>query len=265
VYLVLFLILATLAGLLTLRAQRTISVLVAAHDLQAGAQVGTLDVEVQRMHADSLPAGALTSPDDAVGEYVAWPLTAGEPVLARALRHQRSGITLVADVAVPDGYRAIALPVQPAGAVGGMLAPGDHVDVYATPLPGHQSDAPAGGGTTTVVRRPVGTTGAASGSSTQLRGIAAAPDAAAGTGIAGVSGDSAAGDGTVTLGQDLLVLELRTDQGQPLGDPADHSVHGLDFGAGKLGSVVIAVPADEVARFAAAATADSIYLALSVG
>jgi len=222
VYLVLFLSLASLAGLLTLRAQRTVDVLVAARDVRAGEQLAAADVALQRMHADSVPAGALATPDDAVGEYVAWPLTAGEPVLARMVRHERSGILLTADVSVPEGFRAVAVPVQPAGAVGGMLSPGDHVDVYATPLAGRQAQDVYSSGT---------------------------------------SGTS----GTVVLGTDLLVLQLRSDQGQPLDSSADQSVHGLNFGAGKLGSVVIAVPADEVTRYATAAATDTIYLALSVG
>jgi len=219
VYLVLFLSLASLAGLLTLHAQRTVDVLVAARDVRAGEQLAAADVALQRMHADSVPAGALATPDDAVGEYVAWPLTAGEPVLARMVRHERSGILLTADVSVPEGFRAVAVPVQPAGAVGGMLSPGDHVDVYATPLAGRQAQEVYSSGTS----------------------------------------------GTVVLGTDLLVLQLRSDQGQPLDSSADQSVHGLNFGAGKLGSVVIAVPADEVTRYAAAAATDTIYLALSVG
>jgi Flp pilus assembly protein CpaB len=229
VYLLLFLVLAVLAALLTLRAQRTVAVLVAARDVRAGEQIAASDVSVMRMHEDSVPAGALSTPDDAVGEYAAWPLTAGEPVLARMMRHQRSGIELTAAVSVPDGFRAIAVPVQPAGAVGGMLAPGDHVDVYATPLPGHQSETSTG----------------------------SAPRSSAGY--------SATDSDTVVLGTDLLVLQLRSDQGQPLDSTADQSVHGLDFGAGKLGSVVIAVPAEDVARYASAAASDAIYLALSVG
>jgi pilus assembly protein CpaB len=231
IYLGLFLLFALFAGLLTLRAQRTVSVLVATQDVRAGEQVTASEVQVQRVHADSIPADALSAPDDAVGSWVAWPLAAGEPVLAHMLRHERSGIALTAAVTVPDGYRAIAVPVQPAGAVGGMLAPGDHVDVYATPLAGH-----AAGPTT---------------------GAAAASNAAS-------DGDGAGVDATL-LGTDLLVLQLRSDQGQPLDGGTDQSVHGLDFGAGKLGSVVVAVPSADVPRFAAAAASDAIYLALSVG
>ena len=222
IYLGLFLLLALSAGLLTLRAQRTVAVLVATQDVRAGQQVVAADVQVERVHADSVPADALTTADDAVGGYVAWPFTAGEPVLAHMVRRERSGIALTAAVTVPDGYRAVAVPVQPAGAVGGMLSPGDHVDVYATPLAGHAT----GAGTT--------------------------------------PSDSAQGE-ALLLGTDLLVVELRSDQGQPLDDGTDQSVHGLNFGAGKLGSVVIAVPSPDVPRFAAAAASDGIYLALSVG
>lgn len=227
IYLGLFLLLATFAGLLTLRAQRTVSVLVATQDVRAGQQVTAAEVQVERVHADSVPADALSTADGAVGDYVAWPLAAGEPVLAHMLRHERSGIALTAAVTVPDGDRAVAVPVQPAGAVGGMLAPGDHVDVYATPLAGHASST----------------------------ATSASP----------VTDDGADGSAATLLGSDLLVLELRSDQGQPLDGGTDQSVHGLDFGAGKLGSVVVAVPSADVPRFAAAATADSIYLALSVG
>lgn len=247
IYLLLFLLLASLAGLLTLRAQHTVAVLVATRDVRAGEQLAAADVAVQREHEDSVPGGTLITPDDAVGEYVAWPLTAGEPVLARMLRHQRSGIQLTADVSVPDGFRAIAVPVQPAGAVGGMLAPGDHVDVYATPLPGHQAPDRATG----VAQSSSAT--ALSGS-TRSSAVAVGPEDA-----------TSNADGTVVLGTDLLVLQLRSDQGQPLNSITDQSVHGLDFGAGKLGSVVIAVPADEVAQYASAAASDTIYLALSVG
>lgn len=240
VYLLAFALLAALAGMLTLRAQRTVAVLVAVHDVRAGAQLGGQDVEVRRVHQDSVPAGALAAPDDAVGRYVAWPLTAGEPVLARMLRASRSGMALAADLTVPDGYRAIAVPVQPAGAVGGMLQPGDHVDVYATPLPGRSGSVQPSPPTSVTGRRTAALN-------------APPPD---GT-------DSA--DGTIILGGDVLVLQVRTDQGQPLDNGGDRSVHGLDFGAGKLGSVVLAVPASDVARYAAAAAADTIYLALSIG
>lgn len=234
VYLAAFAILAAAAAILTLRAQQTVSVVVATHDVRAGSQLSASDVEVVSMRDSGLPSGVTDATDTVVGRYVAWPLTAGEPVLARQLTTQRSGGTVTAGLGVPEGYRAIAVPVEPAAAVGGMIAPGDRVDVYETPLPGHES-------------------------TTQATAAAAVPPGSAQS--AAAIGPAAA----TKLGSEVLVLELRSDQGTPLDAQSSDSVHGLDFGSGKLGSVVLAVPEDEVPAFAAAVAGGTLYLALTVG
>lgn len=240
IYLAAFVALAVVAALLTLRAQRTVPVVVATRDLGAGAQVQASDLEIHRVHDDGVPAGALTSTDGLAGQYTAWPLTAGEPVLGRMLRPQRSGGAVAGGLGVPAGFRAIAVPVQPAAAVGGMLAGGDRVDVFATPLPGREG----------VVR--------ANGQSASTAG--------AGAGGSATGGSVTAGTVTaVRLGHEVLVLELRSDQGQALDSAGGDQVHGLNFGSGKLGSVVLAVPESDVPAYAAAVAEDSIYLALSVG
>lgn len=228
VYLVVFAVLAASAAVLTLRAQRTVTVVVATHDVRAGALVQAADVDTVAMHEDGVPAGALARTDLAVGQYATWPLTAGEPVLGRQLRSQRSGGGVTGGLDVPAGFRAVAVPVQPSGAVGGMLVTGDHVDVYATPLPGHTTDG------STAVASPTGSP-------------ASVPSRAS------------------RIGHDVLVLQLRSDQGQPLDSGTGDSVHGLNFGSGKLGSVILAVPDADVPGYAAAASDETIYLALSVG
>ena len=198
------------------------------------------------MHDDSVPAGAVSLPQDAEGRYAAWPLTAGEPVLARVLSADRSGGAVLAGLEVPAGYRAVAVPVQPAAAVGGMLARGDHVDVYATPLPGHTTPSgvslPPSSGATTAVS-----------------------NGAAAVGSADPPTSTDASSAAVLIGSDVVVLQLRSDDGQPLDDSSGDTVHGLNFGTGKLGSVVLAVPAADVDRYASAVAEDSLYLALSVG
>lgn len=230
-YLSAFALLALIAAVLTLRAQHTVGVVVATQDIKAGTMVTAQDVDIVRMHEDSVPSGALSSVEGAIGQYVAWPLTSGEPVLARALRAQRSGGSVLGGLQVPPGYRAIAVPVQPASAVGGMLARGDLVDVYATPLPGHEPASSSTPSTTST----------------------------------GVTSSGAAPSGAALLGHDVLVLQLRSDQGQALDSTSSDSVHGLNFGAGKLGSVVLAVPNQDVDHYAQAVAAETIYLALSVG
>jgi pilus assembly protein CpaB len=218
-YLAAFTVLALAAAALALHAEQTVAVVVATHDLRAGARVAPGDVEERRVHGDGVPAGALTAGGAAVGAYVAWPLASGEPVLARMLRADRSGAAAAGGLPVPDGDRAVALPVQPAGAVGGLLSPGDRVDVFVTP-----SGARPGGG--------------------------------------GGTGDTTA---AILLGSDVLVLQLRTDQGQPMSPGEPDEPRGLGAGVARLGSVVLAVPASETGRYAAAAGSGALYLALRVG
>jgi pilus assembly protein CpaB len=220
-YLAAFTVLALATAGLVLRSQQTVAVVVATHDLRAGARVAAGDVEERGVHADSLPPGALTSVQAAVGAYVAWPLAEGEPVLARTLTAQPSGAAVAAGLVLPEGERALAVPVQPAGAVGGVLAPGDHVDVYETP----------------------GTAGTA-------ETLAAGGDRDGGPAVA------------TLLGRDVVVLQLRSEQGQALDGVDAGSTHGLAGAAPRLGSVVLAVPADEVGRYATAAARGVLYLAL---
>lgn len=232
VYLLAFALLAALAAVLTLRAQHTVSVVVATHDVRAGSQLQGGDVQLVSMRDNDLPSGTLTTTEAVIGQYVAWPLAAGEPVLARELQSQRSGSAVVGGLQVPTGYRAVAVPVQPADAVGGMIAPGDRVDVFETPIPGRSDGS---------VR-----------ATTQAADSAGAP-----TGTAA--------SGATRIGRQVLVLQLRSDQGAALEAQSGDSVHGLNFGSGKLGSVVLAVPESDVPVYAAAVANDTLYLALFVG
>lgn len=231
-YIAAFILLAGVAAVLTLRAQRTVAVVVATHDVRAGTAVQSSDVEIRRLHDDSVPDGALSSTDAAVGKYATWPLTGGEPVLGRELSARASGAAVTGGLSLPPGYVAVAVPVQPAGAVGGMLAPGDRVDVYATALPGHA-----------------------------LVAVQPAGDGAGAPASAGIGGGMEA----ITVGRGVLVLELRTDDGRALDQASSATVHGLNFATGKLGSIVLAVPEAAVPAYVTAAGNDAIYLALSVG
>jgi Flp pilus assembly protein CpaB len=64
------------------------------------------------------------------------------------------------------------------------------------------------------------------------------------------------------LGEDLVVLALRTVDGRALSGPSDgtQSVTALPP---RLGSVVVAVPADELPRFASASLTSTLFLALN--
>jgi len=66
----------------------------------------------------------------------------------------------------------------------------------------------------------------------------------------------------VVLGEDLVVLTLRTADGQPLTSVSADSTRTTALPP-KLASVVVAVPADELSRYATAVLTSTIYLALS--
>jgi Flp pilus assembly protein CpaB len=64
------------------------------------------------------------------------------------------------------------------------------------------------------------------------------------------------------LGENLVVLALRTVEGRALTDPAD-GAQGATSLPPRLGSVVVAVPADELPKFASASLTSTMYLALN--
>jgi Flp pilus assembly protein CpaB len=74
------------------------------------------------------------------------------------------------------------------------------------------------------------------------------------------------GDGdtpsAVVLGQGIMVLALRTPEGQPLTDPPESTRGGVVVPP-KLGAVVVAIPAARLSEFAEAALSSTFYLALS--
>jgi Flp pilus assembly protein CpaB len=64
------------------------------------------------------------------------------------------------------------------------------------------------------------------------------------------------------LGEDLVVLALRTVEGRPLNDASDSAQSATSLPP-RLGSVVVAVPADELPAFASASLTSTMYLALN--
>lgn len=76
------------------------------------------------------------------------------------------------------------------------------------------------------------------------------------------SSDAQGAPQAVVLGERLVVLALRTGEGQTLTDPSSDATRAAALPP-KLASVVVAIPADELPRFATATLTSTIYLALS--
>lgn len=102
----------------------TEDVVVAAHDLPAGAALGPDDLRTVALPPDAVPAGALTRTDEAVGALLAGALRAGEPV---------TDVRLVGPGLADTAPGTVALPVRLSDAAQvGLLDVGDEIDLLAT-------------------------------------------------------------------------------------------------------------------------------------
>ena len=139
VFFVLAILAGVLSGALYLSATQRVDIVVMARDIDVPRELGAEDVEMRAVAADLVPDDAIRSLTDVVGLVPRTPMLRGQIVLARSVADEladfRSG------QAVPDGYRAVAIPVTAVGAVGGAIVPGSRIDVLAVPIAGR---APAG-------------------------------------------------------------------------------------------------------------------------
>lgn len=112
----------------------TVEVWVATAELPVGRVIGHDDVGVEVRPAAFVPAGALAK--DPAGRTVRDHTAAGAVLTGRVVGDRGSGVAGL----VPDGWRAVAIPVHEAAL---PLEPGQRVDVVAAGDPGTDGD-PAG-------------------------------------------------------------------------------------------------------------------------
>ena len=107
----------------------TVPVLVAARDIPSRAMVTEDMVKVHQVVAADRHPQALTSPQEATGKIARMPIAAGEQILASKFFAQRkeSGLAFI----VPPGKRAVSVGVSEVIGSGGLIVPGDRVDVLA--------------------------------------------------------------------------------------------------------------------------------------
>lgn len=102
-------------------------VVVARTEIRAGETLANSAVNIVEIPADRVATGALTSTGDVVNRVARYPLAAGEQILASKLVDSQNGDALA--FAVPEGMRAVAVPFSAVMGAGGLVVPGDHVDV----------------------------------------------------------------------------------------------------------------------------------------
>jgi pilus assembly protein CpaB len=114
-------------------------VVVAATDLDVGAELRREDIRIIDWPANAAPAAAFGDPKDVIGRGLVLPVIQNEPILPMKLASSEAGAGL--PPAIPPGLRAVSVRVNEVIGVAGYVLPGTRVDVVATVSPtGQNSD-----------------------------------------------------------------------------------------------------------------------------
>jgi pilus assembly protein CpaB len=112
---------------------KTTNVLVAASDMDLGAEIRKEDLRAIQWPADAVPMGAFTNPNELVGRGLIQPVAQNEPFLPAKLASKEAGAGL--PPVIPEGFRALSVRVNDVVGVAGYVLPGTRVDVVATVNP----------------------------------------------------------------------------------------------------------------------------------
>lgn len=116
-------------------AEEKVQILVAAHDLKVGTEIKEKDVKWQEWPQAMLFTGAVqkqgdTAAHEAVTGRVKEHVAMGQPIHKRMMIDAAKGNMLSASLR--DGYRAVGIKVPVETIAGGLIGPGDYVDVILT-------------------------------------------------------------------------------------------------------------------------------------
>ena len=114
----------------------TTKVVVAASDLDIGAELDANDVRVIDWPTNAVPQNAITDPNEVIGRGLILPIIQNEPFLPMKLAGKESGAGL--PPAIPPGMRAVSVRVNEVIGVAGYVLPGTRVDIVATVSPTQQ-------------------------------------------------------------------------------------------------------------------------------
>jgi pilus assembly protein CpaB len=86
-------------------------------------------VDIKQVRIEDKHPNAYSAVNDVVGKTTKQSITAGEQVLSTKFfgGREESGLAFI----IPEGMRAVSVQVSELSASGGMIVPGDHVDVIA--------------------------------------------------------------------------------------------------------------------------------------
>ena len=109
-------------------ASATTKVVVATQDISARTTLDAGMLKVADVPADSVLKGTFSNTDDLDGQVTRYPLVSGEQVIASkigVLKEDEEGLSFV----FPQGMRAFSIQVSEESSAGGLILPGDLVDI----------------------------------------------------------------------------------------------------------------------------------------
>jgi pilus assembly protein CpaB len=115
-----------------------VPVVVAARDIEPGAELARADLRLSHVPRRYAPPDAPTAPEQAVGLHAAGPVAAGSPITAGVVGTTASGEE---PGALRRGERAVEVTVADGGSLLQTAVPGSRVDVLVSTDPG---DGPGG-------------------------------------------------------------------------------------------------------------------------
>src|SRR6478735_10273981 len=113
-------------------------VMVAASDLDIGAEITADNVRTINWPANSVPQFAFSDAKDVIGRGIVMPMIQNEPFLPMKLAAKDGGTGLTP--AIPPGLRAVSVKVNEVIGVAGYVLPGTHVDVATVSPTASQAD-----------------------------------------------------------------------------------------------------------------------------
>ncbi len=111
-----------------------VSVVVAKAAVPAGTRITADMVEIRSFGQNDVGFQALTASEQAVGQVARYPIAAGEQVLSSKLVDTTVSSSSNLAFVLQNGMRGVAMHVDPVTAAGGLVLPGDHVDVLWIPF-----------------------------------------------------------------------------------------------------------------------------------
>ncbi|MGE5578779.1 MAG: Flp pilus assembly protein CpaB [Bacillota bacterium] len=114
---------------------KTENVVVALRDTEQYAILGPGDIAPMDYPVNAIPQGAVRDPSSIIGRCTRTRLVAGQVVMQGHVIHEEGEAGLSHDL--PSDKRGMFLPIPPSRALGGLIRPGERVDIIVVPKEPH--------------------------------------------------------------------------------------------------------------------------------